>query len=567
VLRLAGGSAADYVRYRFTMPEGLWNTKLKWEFYQEDVAGASGNWKIEIYSNSASNYGGTYTEFPLSTDASGNTLLSNGEGKFTTTFDSNSSLYYELRYVRVSGAAAIDITNVIVGPGIQPQGAVVGPWISYTPTGTWTNGTYTGFYRRIGDSIECQTQFNSTSTQTGTYTVSLPSGLTFNTAALPSGVVSNNTNMPNSFGTFVDVSASSYPITARYNNSTSVTAATFDDATNGSIYVVIDGGSPVAKASGDQVLLTFIAPIAEWAGSGTINLAQNDVEFISAGPTWDANSTTTAYGPAGSVMSGSLSASRTKQMQLLTPLQPGDMLTLQYKNPVGVWINQADSVYPFIITPSLAFGGYINWSNTTSTQVEVVFGQYAQPGTTYNSATGATNWNTSVFDAWRVVKSKGGQAVGFGIVSENASGLMPATNTNLDNASATRLGLKAYAHGGSYVSGLAPTIALSSGGGTLSSVTGSSFIPYQMQDGNWRMRFNFRVVVSSTARTIADFTVVGITYKNAGDLSLSSYTGVISNAFAVANSNTLEVFHSSTSTTFYAVSGDVDLASKPTWAY
>ena len=99
-IKITPVSGTDYVYYRWTMPESLKNRKLKFEWYQRPLSGyASGDIKAEIYKNAASNYGGAYTEFSLSTDVSGTTSIPNSTGKFTTYFDTDDGDYYELRFV------------------------------------------------------------------------------------------------------------------------------------------------------------------------------------------------------------------------------------------------------------------------------------------------------------------------------------------------------------------------------------------------------------------------------------------------------------------------------------
>jgi hypothetical protein len=79
-----------------------------------------------------------------------------------------------------------------------------------------------------------------------------------------------------------------------------------------------------------------------------------------------------------------------------------------------------------------------------------------------------------------------------------------------DDVISTRLGLKAYSNGIVY-NGSAITV---SGGSNAFSNRGV-FIPYQMQDGSWRLKFNFDVgiVPSSTSLSV---TISGITAKNSG---------------------------------------------------
>jgi hypothetical protein len=148
---------------------------------------------------------------------------------------------------------------------------------------------------------------------------------------------------------------------------------------------------------------------------------------------------------------------------------------------------------------------------------------------------------------------------------------MPATNSNLDNASATRLGLKSYSHGTTYNGGIAPTITLDSGGGTLTSVNYSSFIPYQMQNGSWRMKFNAGVTLSSATRTQATISINGITsiasfYQSVSGSSEVT-TATLQYAMLEGGADDIIVAHASATTSIYNYSGDVALASKPTWAY
>ena len=132
---------------------------------------------------------------------------------------------------------------------------------------------------------------------------------------------------------------------------------------------------------------------------------------------------------------------------------------------------------------------------------------------------------------------------------------------------ATQLGLKQYLHGTTYNGGNAPTVTLTAGGGTLSSVTRAVFVPYQMQDGSWRMRFNFNVVLSSATRTFIVITINGVTFK-AGDIQpCAGITSTAVTCYATNATGTVEFAFTSTTTTTTRASGDVELDSKPTWAY
>lgn len=147
--------------------------------------------------------------------------------------------------------------------------------------------------------------------------------------------------------------------------------------------------------------------------------------------------------------------------------------------------------------------------------------------------------------------------------------LRDATATS-ENIAATKAGLKVYSHGTTYNGGLSPTITLNSGGGTLSSVTRSLFIPYQMQDGTWRLRFEITVIPSSLSRTQAQFTVAGITFKSTTgfyQMFATTDTNVQMMGYAIYNTGILVNQHAAATTAIYNMAGDVELESKPTWAY
>ena len=70
----------------------------------------------------------------------------------------------------------------------------------------------------------------------------------------------------------------------------------------------------------------------------------------------------------------------------------------------------------------------------------------------------------------------------------------------MSNAEATLRGLKQYLHGTAYNGGNAPTV------GGVAGVTRGVFVPYQTQDGTWRLKFN--LVVNSLSAWITARAVV-----------------------------------------------------------
>lgn len=142
---------------------------------------------------------------------------------------------------------------------------------------------------------------------------------------------------------------------------------------------------------------------------------------------------------------------------------------------------------------------------------------------------------------------------------------------SLANASSTILGQKEYFHGTTYSGGNAPTVTLISGGGTLTTVNRAVFIPYQMQSSTWRMRFNMNMTVSSTLRTGATFGINGVTFQATVDQEVAggveTAAALINSSNTTNNTSNVTVSHASAAGTAYLMSGDVELASKPTWAF
>ena len=141
--------------------------------------------------------------------------------------------------------------------------------------------------------------------------------------------------------------------------------------------------------------------------------------------------------------------------------------------------------------------------------------------------------------------------------------------TALSDAAATRAGLKSYSHGTTYNGGIAPTVILSSGAGSLSTVDFSEFIPYQMQNGSWRLKFNLSVTLSTTARTEVGIAINGVTYPSGYAQLTQGWANRIALTYgrSKAQSTTFFLEHASDTTASYYFGGDVALASKPTWAY
>ena len=151
------------------------------------------------------------------------------------------------------------------------------------------------------------------------------------------------------------------------------------------------------------------------------------------------------------------------------------------------------------------------------------------------------------------------------IVASATDGLMPFSLSSLDNATATRMGLKVYLGGTNYNGGISPTLQGTPPGYSAQRI---ALIPYQVQDGSWRMKFN--IAYTMTSSTVADFTgIIGVTLISTQQTcSPSTQTGAsISPLVASIGSASGFVFRFNTAVTGVLMSGDIEIASKPTWAY
>ncbi len=142
----------------------------------------------------------------------------------------------------------------------------------------------------------------------------------------------------------------------------------------------------------------------------------------------------------------------------------------------------------------------------------------------------------------------------------------------MSDVMATRLGFKEYLHGfvGGYNGGNAPTITVDAGDGTLSSVNKGVFMPYQTQSGSWRLKFNIDINVNSNSRSQMTMYVNGILFPSVETQAIagSSNANIPLNRAQVNNgTNSFIIRHDTATTATYRYSGDVLLASKPTWAY
>jgi hypothetical protein len=162
------------------------------------------------------------------------------------------------------------VDNVSVSPNSQVPGAIVTEWQSFTPTGSWsTNTTYTGKWRRIGDSAE----FDIVLTLAGAPTASdLSINIPTSIGTIDTAKTSSSTANRESFGTVnVDDSGTRRYVGGVIYASTSAVGLTHSESGNAG---VINATNPVTFGSSDSVSVRFKVPISNWAASAALSTTE-----------------------------------------------------------------------------------------------------------------------------------------------------------------------------------------------------------------------------------------------------------------------------------------------------
>lgn len=404
--------------YPFTLPTGLQNRKLKVEFSY--TTPATDVYKVSVYKGS--------TRVALTTDVSGSTSLpaSVTGGKFTAYFDTDGSSSWTVSITRTSGSTGpIYVTNVIVGPGIQPQGAVVSGATSFTPSFTssalGTLATSTAYWWREGDSIRIQGTVTAGTVTGSNLLLTLPFGTVDTTH--PTGQIvgrwARNSATANA-RKMGDLFISSAGIT------TGIYFGSDDYASATNPFTALPATSLIAN--GDVVSFEAKVKIAEWAGSGTVQLAQNDVEYAYNTTAWGTDNTSSnfGYGPGGASITGALAGSLTQRVTFQTPIQSGDDLAVEISSDGRIWRrsdifmdtsgNPVINSYSSAATGISSAGVYLKSISSNTTQIDVLFMRYAAMA---NDDSPVVDWQNGW--KWRVRKSSAGAAVGFGIVQPGVS--------------------------------------------------------------------------------------------------------------------------------------------------
>ena len=191
--------------------------------------------------------------------------------KHIATFQTNLSTTTYRLCIHVATATTqnfdIEFDSFEVGPKPTAIGAYISDWTSFTPTGSWsTNTTYTGFWRRVGDSMEVQVKVAlSGAPTTATLSINLPSGHSIDTSKF-----ANTATGCVGYGRIFDSGSYNGIAAAYYGSTTSVEVRSLSTTVAYSM-VAVTQAAPITFANGDLIDLVFQVPIQGWASSTTLS--------------------------------------------------------------------------------------------------------------------------------------------------------------------------------------------------------------------------------------------------------------------------------------------------------
>lgn len=338
------------------------------------------------------------------------TSISGSPYTFVASFVPSTSTSYRL-CIHTAGTGTgqwlANFDNFLVGPGDIVTGTPFTDWQAWTPTGSWvSNTTYTGTYMRAGSQLYGSVKVATSGAPTSAaLTVNLtPLGVTINTTAL----TDTGAGLGSTLGSCeASDSGTSYKCNVKYSSTTAV-ALSFQNNASGTEANVTQA-APFTFGSSDYVDFKFSVPINEWAGSSAyIGVAYPEYAYNTSTSTTASDTTAFAYGPSGALIQN-ITASLSRRVRFLTPVQATDKIMIQISTDRVRWAdlpamaNNGNSVEGTRFDGSDVFGIAVEVTNlaSNSTDVDITFG---------NLRTGTKAWSTGTVGTttyWRAVKIPG----------------------------------------------------------------------------------------------------------------------------------------------------------------
>jgi len=332
---------------------------------------------------------------------------------------------YAVRFRRLAGATQIRLDTLYAGPQVQLLGAAITASQSYTPTGSWTNCTYSGRWKQEGEDMILSVGGEFTGTPTGgALTVSLPSGLTIDTTKL---LTTASSAQIIGDAVLLDTGVAAYDGVVVYE---STTAIRFQN---------VSTGAPFTFGNGDRFTAIIRVPISQFSSNTTMaERAVEEYAWNSSGITAAGASNSAAFsnGPdgaaIGSIASTTNTSSTTMRVRFQTPIQATDSLTLEFKEVNKQWapFAEATGTSQFLAAGSKFYGVKIDPFTGNTTDVDVIFYNSGYRTTSGTYAQDGSPWSDLSTARWRLRKVSGGAAVGFPVGAANivgrTDGLAPA---------------------------------------------------------------------------------------------------------------------------------------------
>lgn len=207
---------------------------------------------------------------PSSVKLDGSVSGTNYSYKAVFQTSSTSSSYRLILHSATTSASAftLKLDNISVSEQVVNQGGVITEWKSFTPTGSWTtNTTYTGKYRRVGDTLEVQTYLALAGAPTATaLLVDLPAGHTIDTAKLAFGALLHEGITATASAI---VGSVEHKLFTYVNNTTRLGLLYLSSVTTAQ-EASVNATTPVTWASGNSIVVNYTVPIVGWGAVSTV---------------------------------------------------------------------------------------------------------------------------------------------------------------------------------------------------------------------------------------------------------------------------------------------------------
>jgi len=186
-----------------------------------------------------------------------------------------------LHVASTSGTAYdVFVDNIQCGPQRTFNAPIVTEWESFTPTGTWTtNATYSGKYRRVGDSAEVQVHIVTGGVPSGgALQINIPSGLVIDLAKLPEPSFSSQAGNVG-FGAVAETGIRTYGVSVTVISSTAIGVLNSEPGTGSNS---VSPTVPFSFNATDTVRINFKVPIQGWDAGAAFSTTQVDQQTVKA---------------------------------------------------------------------------------------------------------------------------------------------------------------------------------------------------------------------------------------------------------------------------------------------